>query len=289
MMVLNALVVALRARAARSSKRAAHFISLLRQYMRWFGRREGLRVFVASLLNPRGEVTVHPRQLRAPLTLRLGTSDFRIYGQVIAREEYTLPLSRPPGVIIDAGANIGLTTIYYANRYPAARILALEPEASNFSQLRKNVAAYPQIIPLQAALWDTPIILALANPAKRSGIYGVFCVQPHEADGRFPVVGQVNSVTVPQLLTDYNLDVVDLLKVDIEGAEREVFASPAAWIERVGVIIIELHDRLVRGCALNFYTATHGFECEWHSGEHVIVARRGLIENAPWQSQRFSR
>ena len=77
-----------------------------------------------------------------------------------------------------------------------------------------------------------------------------------------------------------NLDFVDLLKVDIEGAEREVFASPAAWIERVGVIIIELHDRFVRGCALNFYTATRGFACEWHAGEHVIVARRGLMENA---------
>jgi len=275
------LLDALQARAVPSSNRAAHFIFAPRQYMRWFGRREGLRVFVASLFNPRGEVIVHPRQVRAPLTLRLGTSDFRIYGQVIARAEYALPLSHPPGVIIDAGANIGLTAIYYANRYPAARILALEPEASNFSQLRKNVAAYPQIIPLPAALWSTAITLALTNPAKRSGAYGRFYAQPLEPDGRFPVVGQVTSVTVAQLLADYNLDFVDLLKVDIEGAEREVFASPTAWIERVGVIIIELHDRYVRGCALNFYAATRGFACEWHSGEHVIVARRGLMGNAP--------
>jgi hypothetical protein len=73
-----------------------------------------------------------------------------------------------------------------------------------------------------------------------------------------------------------------VLKVDIEGAEREVFADPSAWIDRVGVIIVELHDRFRTGCSRAFYRATGGFDVEWSPRDRsVAVARNGLLLNAP--------
>jgi FkbM family methyltransferase len=58
-----------------------------------------------------------------------------------------------PPVIIDAGANVGLCAVFYANRFPDARIIAIEPEPSNYEMLKKNTAPYPNITTVHAALW----------------------------------------------------------------------------------------------------------------------------------------
>ena len=58
-----------------------------------------------------------------------------------------------PRVVVDAGANIGLSTVFFANKFPQAKIVAIEPEPSNFAMLRDNVAPYPNVTPVQAALW----------------------------------------------------------------------------------------------------------------------------------------
>jgi FkbM family methyltransferase len=246
----------------------------MRQYMRWFGRRQGLRIYWATLFGPDGEVQIQTSRAMAPLHLRLRTSDFRIYGQVMVREEYALPLCRQPQVIVDAGANIGLTAIYFANRFPTARILAIEPEAANFELLRKNVAAYRQIVPIRAALWDTAATLELFGD---SGLFGAVRAQARGQPKISPALGQVDTVTMSQLIRDYHLDFIDLFKVDIEGAERAVFAAADPWIEQVGVIIAEMHDRFEPGCTLSFNAVTRGFPTEWRTGEHVVVARREFV------------
>lgn len=247
----------------------------LRQYVGWFGRRQGLRIYWATLFGPGGEAQIQTGRAAAPVHLRLRTSDFRIYGQVMGREEYALPLGQPPRVIVDAGANIGLSAVYFANRYPAASILAIEPEAANYGLLCKNVAAYPQIVPIRAALWDVPTTAALVG---QPGLYGAVRVQMTEQPLPGTGMGEVATVTLTQLMADYQLDYVDLLKMDIEGAEQKVFAAAAPWIGQVNVIIAELHDRLYPGCALSFYAATRGFDCAWRRGEHIIVARRNFIQ-----------
>lgn len=248
--------------------------------MHWFGGQQGMRIYWATLFESSGaEYKIRTSRTSEPLYLRLGTSDVRLFGQVMAREEYALPLRRAPQVIIDAGANIGLTALYYINLYPTARVLAIEPEPSSFEMLCKNVASYPQIVPIRAALWDTPTTLEVVGIP---GFYGAVRVQRSGQKDGLPVLGQVRTVTMSQLMAEYQLDFVDLLKMDIEGAEKEVFATALPWISRVGVIIVELHDRFRPGCSHNFSIATRSFEVKWHRGEHVIVARRGLVaEDVP--------
>ena len=74
----------------------------------------------------------------APVHVRVPSTDLRVYDQVVLRQEYDLPARREPSFIVDAGANIGLASVFFANRYPNARILSLEPEKGNYEMLVRN-------------------------------------------------------------------------------------------------------------------------------------------------------
>lgn len=75
-------------------------------------------------------------------------------------------------------------------------------------------------------------------------------------------------------MRDYKLNHIEILKIDIEGAEKEVCESASAWIDKVGMMAIELHDRHKAGCSRSFYNATNGFDAEINRGENVFVVRQ---------------
>src|SRR5436190_21998125 len=81
--------------------------------------------------------------IRHPVYVRIGTTDLSVLKQVLVERQYDFSLPVTPKVIVDAGANIGLSAVFFANKYPAAVIFAIEPEESNFKVLEKNVSAYP--------------------------------------------------------------------------------------------------------------------------------------------------
>ncbi len=249
------------------------------RYLRWFGARDALRLLAASRPSARHPfVQVRPPGYAFPIHLRGGTSDPEVFGQVIAARSCECPLIATPSVIVDAGANIGLVSVFYALRYPRATIYAIEPEEGNFAVLEKNSAPYPSIVPIRAALWSGRSILAISYPGLGRAS---FRTRPPESRASGRDVGRVESLSVQDLIRDRGIDRIDLLKIDIEGAEREVFAEPEAWIGKVDCIVAELHDRYVRGCSLAFYGATRDFEHEWHSGELVTVMRKRALRRSP--------
>jgi FkbM family methyltransferase len=213
-------------------------------------------------------ISVQPAGVKAPITLRVPSTDVSTYGQVFLDKEYDFRAIERPRVIVDAGANIGLASIVFANRYPEAKIFAIEPERDNFSLLADNVRPYDNIVPLQAALWGENTTINMVDPG--AGAWG-FMTEPAGEGHATP------AITVDRLMRDHGIDHVDVLKVDIEGAEKEVFADTAAWIDRVDSIIVELHERLKAGCNRSFYNATSGFSHEWLQGENVYVSRPGVL------------
>src|SRR6478735_7707633 len=78
------------------------------------------------------------RNYKHPIYLRNGSSDVHVFSQVIYDREYELKYRVKPTVIVDCGANIGLATIFFKNKFPDATIIAVEPESSNFKVLQKN-------------------------------------------------------------------------------------------------------------------------------------------------------
>jgi FkbM family methyltransferase len=224
-------------------------------------------------------MTYRRRDCRSPFRLRVPSSDVPTYKQVFVNREYDFSVPRPPRTIVDAGANIGLASIYFANKFPDARIIAVEPEASNFALLVANVAPYPNIVPVQAALWNTNEKVDVFDPGNGHWAFTTAdrdCCEPH----RGAVTHSVKALTVDCILEDFGLERIDILKVDIEGAEREVFAESASWIGKVDVLIVELHERLKPGCNRSFYNGSNGFDREWQQGENVFLARAGCAAGA---------
>jgi len=219
----------------------------------------------ARLLPTRNEALVCVAGIAHPIYLRLRTSDVPLFTQIILHSQYDWELSKPPGVIVDAGANIGLASIFYSNKYPNAKLICVEPAASNLRLLRMNMANYPNSSVVSGALWKENGYIGIVDPGM--GEWGFQTTQEAVSCAR------ARAFTVNSLMDLCEVDYIDLLKVDIEGAEKEVFENPSGWINRVGAIAIELHDALRNGCSRNFYSATKDFERESHKGETTFVSR----------------
>ncbi len=171
--------------------------------------------------------------------IRPGTTDQNVYDEVFLREEYRFDAGHPH-FIIDAGAHIGLASVFFANRYPQATIISLEPNESNFEMLVRNSTGYPNIHPIKAGLWSHSTALKITNPNAETWS---FCVTES------PEGGDVEAVSVSALMKQFDMDKIDLFKMDIEGSEIKVLSTNNDWLDHVNALVIELHDRFQPGCS----------------------------------------
>jgi FkbM family methyltransferase len=200
----------------------------------------------------------------------MDTSDFCAYRDVLIVQDKQYVPDAPdfsPATIMDVGANIGMASILFARKYPSAKIIAIEPEPSNFAALVKNTLRYTNIVPIQAALWKENGHVALGESEAHPK--GAFEIVEGGAE-------RVRAITMETLMRETGISSIDLLKMDIEGAEREVFKD-CAWIKHVGVIAIELHDRLKPGCRSAVETAAVGFRSD-QRGEVTFFVRKPHLE-----------
>lgn len=246
----------------------------IRHYHRLFGRRGLYYTMLARLRRGKALVPVRAPGVRRPIWIRMGSSDVRGLEGVFHRKQYRLHFNREPEVILDAGANIGLSAIYFTLRYPRARVIAVEPEAVNFELLAKNCSPYPNIVPVHAALWHTNEPLDFAP---HSGDFGSSRVGDLHEGGAVWVDGR----TIDRIMADQGVDRIDVLKVDIEGAEQEVFADPSRWIDRIGAIIIEIHDFIRPGCDAVFERATRHYHYRAVKGLHALAVREEGFQRRP--------
>lgn len=218
-------------------------------------------------------VSVAPPGTGLTLRIRLGTSDLRVYEDIYLGQEYEWPLRSAPSVVVDAGAYTGLSTAWFATRYPSATVVAVEPSGSNFELLARNAGSLPNVRLRRAALWHEKSSLVMVDPGH--GPFAFRVRRPHGApeDGGEARSELVDAITVSDVASEFSLERIDLLKVDIEGSEVEVFSNAAAWIDRVDAVCLELHDRLRPGCSRAFFGAVADFPVEVRRGESLLVAR----------------
>ena len=191
----------------------------------------------------------------------------------LARDyEESLPAATRARVVIDAGANIGLSAVFFAHRFPGARIIAIEPESANFELLCRNTRPYPNITAVHGALWNRSGQVDVVDPGR--GEHGFVT-----ADNRGKVDAReaVPCFSVADLMRLHGLQHVDLLKVDIEGAEKEVFESAHDWIGHVGSVVVELHERFRPGCTQAFMDATRSMSAPRWRGKLVTRTHVGEV------------
>lgn len=239
-------------------------INHARSLSRALDRRDALRLARAS--EPGIAEPFKVKGLSGTVYLRPGTVDLAVFEKIFLNREYELPFPVQPTRIVDAGAHIGLASRFFASRYPQARIVAIEPMAENLAVLARNVADCPQIEVCPGALWGSAAQLAGSGDASWSNVMRESPEAP----------ATIRGWTVPEILARTGWDRIDLLKLDVEGAEREIFSATSdAWLPRVRLIVIELHDRFQPGCSTAFYRRIAGrLEAQEVRGENVFVLLR---------------
>jgi FkbM family methyltransferase len=169
------------------------------------------------------------------VSYRRDPGDLQSIREVLLQEVYRLPSGEQRKTIVDLGANIGLASTWLAKRYNAAKVIALEPDESNCLLTRENFIknAVPGVV-IEAAIGAKDGVASFqAGSASNRGRVG----QP----GREVTLLSMNSV-----FSNYGIDGnINLLKIDIEGSELDLFTGDISWLHRIEEIIIEFHPTLV--------------------------------------------
>ena len=208
-----------------------------------------------------------------PVWIRDGTSDYAVFEQIFRTEEFNISTAPQfawiraaydrliaageTPLVIDCGANIGLSTLYFALHLPAARIVGIEPARDNAQLARKNTQHNPLIEIVEAAVYDRETGLALVDPHAEKFAYRVQEAQAGEQ-------GTIAAVTIDGLMRRYGATRNLIVKVDIEGGEDTLFRSNTDWLDRTDLLIAETHDWLFpgQGTSRTLFTAIAGRKFE---------------------------
>ena len=169
------------------------------------------------------------------LTYRLNRGDLLVLREVWTDEVYRPPNGQAPRTVIDLGANVGMASVWFARRLGCREIVAVEPLPENARLLRHNLE--------QNGISATVVEAAVgAEPGEHFLAAGEEPCSGHLAESGLPVtVVGMESV----ILAFEGGDGVDLLKVDIEGAEEALFTGDGSWLSEVRTILVEIHPELV--------------------------------------------
>lgn len=245
--------------------------------IRDFGLVDG---FAVTLCTSDKELVVTPPRLRRPLVVRAGTTDLQVLREIFSLGVYELhPLRKmcpnfSPRTIADCGAYVGYSSSYFANRFPNAKILAVEPQADNYEVLVKNTSQFENIQTINKALWHSSTTVCLGNPDSEK--WGCeFEAAETSSDHR----NEVSTITVPEIL-QWAGGYIDLLKIDIEGAEREIFQADCDWLDSIGVLIIELHDGTRPGCSRSVWNQLINRDfCMLNQHENLVLVSETLLKD----------
>lgn len=180
------------------------------------------------------------KEAQFPLRCRAGSSDIEVFRQIFVEREYTcVDDLREPLLMIDCGANVGFASAWFLSRYPRLRAIAVEPDPANAAALRGNLASFgARATVYESGVWSSTSGLTLVRGAFRDGREWAIQVRESRPEER-PDLTALDIRTLIDLAGD---GCVDVLKVDIEGAEGEVFGrGPTDWLERVDNLVIEIH------------------------------------------------
>jgi FkbM family methyltransferase len=189
-------------------------------------------------------LVVYVGGLSAPIHLRYGTSDFEVFSQVFLDRQYDFPINGPVNLIVDAGANIGLASVFFLDKYRDATIIALEPEFENFKMAQKNLQHFHgRFILLNSAIWSEDATLAVSNDF-RDGREWSYCTSPVSAHDECRAA-IVPAISIETLMSRYRVDRIDLFKIDIEGAEVNVLRDGNLdFFGKTRCCAVECHDSI---------------------------------------------
>jgi FkbM family methyltransferase len=211
-------------------------------------------------------------------------SEVRALIEIFVLSTYAWSYRCPIQTIVDAGAHVGGTTLWFAARYPNARILAIEPHPDTLTRLHENTQQYPKVEVVAAALHD------------KDGHVDLFGGDQSWAASLVPaknlrICHQVPAITLDRLVDEHNLERIDILKLNIEGSETAVLRSTGV-LHRVHTIVFEYHDELAGMPLDELLDSLTEFKVrtmQRHSPGHVMVIVERSLSDGPATQTRLAR
>jgi FkbM family methyltransferase len=219
------------------------------------------------------EFTLEGKRIKAALRPR--SSDFAVFKQVFIDHEYRglLPVINNISkvkdrlTLLDVGANVGYTSIYINTFCNNLDILAVEPFPSNVKQILLNAELNnAKIKVFQGGLWSSNTNLSFDMGFLDSREWSISL----KDDGR----GTVNCKTLSTLKQDFKILDIDILKIDIEGGEKELFDDNqfVHELKNVQLLAVEIHQNVVSLNKIHAILKSTGFKIH-HGGETTIAIR----------------
>jgi len=220
-------------------------------------------------------------------TLRWSGSDILVFKQIFVDEEYRPLISmveqycKTDSVesIIDAGANVGLTSLYLSHFFRSARIAAIEPDEGNFSILQKNISdnSLERVIVVKAGIWPWHTKLEIDRTFRDGEDWSTTLKTTNDSNN---LGKQVDGLTIEDICEAAGFKRVDILKMDIEGGERYFFEDPeiaATFLGKIRFLALEIHDEFnIRGSIHRTLTNNNFFYFE--HGETTFAFNKNLVK-----------
>ncbi|MBV5309188.1 FkbM family methyltransferase [Chromatium okenii] len=271
-------------------------IKKLPNYVRSFGVFHGLRLLylIEQSLSKKSDVIkkYFVPGYSKPVHLRKTISDHSIFWQCIVQRQYDFSRFSQSNqlmntyhemvkqgitpLIIDCGGNIGLSSLYFANLFPEAKIYVVEPDEDNFKMIKRNTVSFSdRIIPLKGGVWNKSGWLKIINPESGSAAFRVDFVDENSGNA-------IRAYTIEDICTLACVHSPLIVKIDIEGAQISLFKEHIEWVSRSHLIMLELDDWLMpwKGTSRPFFRAMNQYPFDYLiSGETIFCFRDFSEEN----------
>lgn len=240
------------------------------------------RLFVACFAFIVANLMAYEIRLESEQTRSLG------YGEWVIKTDGELDLMqnlvRPGNTVFDVGANVGEWSLHLLELDRAVCLYAFEPLPLVFNDLQEKLSPYSNV---QA------VNLALSNNTGRasfcyydetyefSGLSSFYEREVLKADHQPPKMIEVEQDTLTHFCLDHNIDKIDFLKIDAEGAEWIILQGAAELIEQNKIIAIQFE---YGGCYIDAKTSLEGIFNFLSQREYLIfrIMPNGLIHIPKW-------
>lgn len=240
-------------------------------------RRFGFKFAARTVLRRIGVSNLTVNTAGGPISVRLSESDSEAVRQVFSNLDYDPPVpevrnkinrridtivaSGKTPVIIDAGANIGAATVFFAHIYKRAHVVAIEPDPSNAEMARKNCSSISNAHVIEAAVGSRTGYVNIMNGISAAGRITV------------PSESGCPMITIADALTTVPNGELVFCKIDIEGFEDNLFSENLEWLDEVSAVMIEPHEWMLPN-----KKSTRGFQKELSSRNFdLLISNENLI------------
>lgn len=221
--------------------------SRIKNLIKEFGVAQGVSFYGRLKIKNLGWFNSSKKKMR--FYLRNNYTDAGIFRQVFIEKQYETPISFEPTTILDLGANTGLSALYFADRFPKAQIVALEPDAENYKIALGNTEQYSSIKVLQKGIWDKNTFLQIIDAGVSNDAFMVKETTDYSSQ-------HIEATTIDTIMKQEGWDCIHILKIDIEGSEKEVFEGNfESWLPKTKLLFVEVHDQMKKGCSKAVFNA----------------------------------